>query len=170
MSPSVHPSSCLPSILSVSSTSKVTRTPGKSYWRGKLSTNDLCVLNSWDQLSFILKILFLCFKTRYLNEVNYTEPSSSVSIPCRHGRYWRKLQSRILNIENNFFSPVPSNLASFWSKFFHSGRKSSRLMNRYDMRHIFQQSNFEFSWKKLLTYNNLVKASFKPKKSHLSIV
>jgi len=34
---------------------------GKSYWGGRLSTVDLLVLSSLDQLSFILKILFSSF-------------------------------------------------------------------------------------------------------------
>jgi hypothetical protein len=51
--------------------------------KGRLCTIDLLVL-SLDQLLFILKILFAIFKTTsYLNEeVNCTEPSSSVSIPA----------------------------------------------------------------------------------------
>ncbi len=43
---------------------------------------DLRVQTSLDQLLLILKISFTFFKTSYFNkEVNYTEPSPSVSIP-----------------------------------------------------------------------------------------
>ncbi len=35
--------------------------PGKSYWRGRLSTIDLLVLSGLDQLLFMLKILFTFF-------------------------------------------------------------------------------------------------------------
>ncbi len=58
---------------------------GKSYWRGRLSTVDLLVPTSLDQLLFISKILFTFFlkkKTIYPNEeVNCTEPSRSVILP-----------------------------------------------------------------------------------------
>jgi hypothetical protein len=49
----------------------------------RLSTVDLLVLTSLDQLHFIFKIFFsLCYKTNYLHEeVNCTETSSSVSVP-----------------------------------------------------------------------------------------
>jgi hypothetical protein len=45
---------------------------------------DLLVLTILDQLLFVLKISSTCFyKTIYFNEeVNCTEPSPSVSIPC----------------------------------------------------------------------------------------
>jgi hypothetical protein len=46
--------------------------------RGRLSTVDLLVLNSLDQLLFILKILFTVI---FNEEVNCPEPSLSVSIP-----------------------------------------------------------------------------------------
>jgi hypothetical protein len=51
--------------------------------KGRLSTVDLLVLTSFDQLLFILKILFNLFsKISYLNEeANSTEPSPSVRIP-----------------------------------------------------------------------------------------
>jgi hypothetical protein len=57
---------------------------GKPYWRGRLNTVDLLLLTSLDQLLLILIILFAFFiKTTYLNkEVNRTEPSPSVSVPC----------------------------------------------------------------------------------------
>ncbi len=35
--------------------------PGKPYWRGRISTIDLLVLTSLDQLLLILKILFIFF-------------------------------------------------------------------------------------------------------------
>jgi hypothetical protein len=49
-----------------------------------LSTPDLLVQTSLDQLVFIIKLLFdFVYKTRYLNEeVNCTEPPPSVSVPC----------------------------------------------------------------------------------------
>ncbi len=47
------------------------------------STVDLLVLNSLDQFHFIEKIIYLFCKMSYLNEeVNCTEPSPSVSVPC----------------------------------------------------------------------------------------
>jgi hypothetical protein len=65
--------------------SVVIQRAGKSYWGGRLNTIDLLLLTSLDQLIFMLKILFQFFyKTSYLNEeVNCTEPSPSVSIPCK---------------------------------------------------------------------------------------
>jgi len=54
--------------------------PGKSFCKGIFNTVDLLVLTSLDRLLFTLKI---CYKTIYLNlEVNCTEPSPSVSVPC----------------------------------------------------------------------------------------
>ncbi len=51
---------------------------------GRLSTDDLLVLTSLDVLIFILKISVTFFyKTNYLEEeVNRTELSPSVSVPC----------------------------------------------------------------------------------------
>jgi hypothetical protein len=51
---------------------------------GRLSTVDLIVLTSLDQLLFILKLYFSIFaKKTYLNEeVNRTEPSNLVRVPC----------------------------------------------------------------------------------------
>jgi hypothetical protein len=44
---------------------------------------DLLVLASLAWLVLILKHHFICYKTSYLNEeVNRTEPSLSVSVPC----------------------------------------------------------------------------------------
>ncbi len=70
---------------------------GNSYWRGRLSTFDLLVLASLDQLILIEYFIDLCNKTSYLNvEVNGTEPSPSVSFPWRNiGRivvvgFWRR--------------------------------------------------------------------------------
>ncbi len=69
--------------------STVLKRAGKSYWRGRLSTVDLLVLTSLDQLLFAVMIFFyLCYKTSYLNEeVNCTEPSPSVSVPCSEFSY-----------------------------------------------------------------------------------
>ncbi len=48
--------------------------------KGRISTADLLVLTSLDQLFFKLKLFF---KTTYLNsEVDCTEPSPSVRVPC----------------------------------------------------------------------------------------
>jgi hypothetical protein len=57
---------------------------GKSYLRGRLCKADSLALTSLDQFILIFKIQFTFFaKTRYLNkEVNCTEPSPSVIIPC----------------------------------------------------------------------------------------
>ncbi len=55
---------------------------GNPYWRGRISTIDLLVLTSSDQLLFILKLYFLSYKTSYLNkEVNCIVPSLSVRVP-----------------------------------------------------------------------------------------
>ncbi len=52
----------------------------KSYWRGRLSTVDLLVLTSLDQIYWKCYLPF--YKTIYLNEVvNCTEPSPSVILP-----------------------------------------------------------------------------------------
>jgi len=56
--------------------------PGNPCWRGRLSTADLLVPTSLDQLLSKLKITYLRFKSSYLNEeVNCTDPSLAVSIP-----------------------------------------------------------------------------------------
>jgi hypothetical protein len=66
--------------------------PGNPYWRGQLSTVDLHLLTSIDQLHLILKILFTFYKTSYLNEeVNCTEPSPSVKVPCTVYYFWARL-------------------------------------------------------------------------------
>jgi hypothetical protein len=54
----------------------------------RISTVDLLVLTSLDQLLFIVKKLFLLFdKTSNLNEeVNGTDPSTSVRVPWLGGR------------------------------------------------------------------------------------
>ncbi len=58
---------------------------GKSYWRGRLSTVDLLVLSSLDQLLFLWKYYLPFYKTSCPNEeVNCSEPFPSVSIPW----YW----------------------------------------------------------------------------------
>jgi len=56
---------------------------GKSFWRGRLSTVDLLVLTSLDQILILLEILFTFFyKTSYpTEEINCTQPAPSVSIP-----------------------------------------------------------------------------------------
>ncbi len=49
----------------------------------RVSTVDLLVLTRFDQLLFILKMLYTFYKTSCLNEeVNCTESSPSASIPC----------------------------------------------------------------------------------------
>jgi hypothetical protein len=59
--------------------------------QGRLSTVNLLVLTSLDQLVFILKIFF--YNTSYLNEeVTCTEPSASVSVP------WIILQTKCLKV------------------------------------------------------------------------
>jgi hypothetical protein len=56
---------------------------------GRLSTVDLLVLTSLDQLLFTLQtLLTLFYKTSYLNkESNRTEPSPPISVPC----FWQYL-------------------------------------------------------------------------------
>ncbi len=50
-----------------------------SYWRGRLSTIDLLVLTSLDQLLFLLKILFSCF-TKW---ANLMKRSMVLSLPAQ---------------------------------------------------------------------------------------
>jgi hypothetical protein len=107
---------------------------GKPYWRGRISTVDLLVLTRLDQLVFILKCFFLTFviKTRDLKEeVNCTDPSPSVSVPCvkpscttttwgASGKsYWRERHSTVdlfvLNafcIDNAYFSVLLNKLST----------------------------------------------------------
>ncbi len=71
---------------------------GSHYWKGKLSTVDLLVLTSSDQLILILKIWFIFFyKTSNLNEEINCTPSVSVpwlgfskhsSLSHRRVDYW----------------------------------------------------------------------------------
>jgi hypothetical protein len=51
---------------------------------GKLNTVDLLVPTSLDKLLFVIEtIIYLGCQTSYLNEeVNCTDPSPSVSVPC----------------------------------------------------------------------------------------
>ncbi len=56
---------------------------GNPHWRGRLSTVDLLVITSLVKLLLILKHYLLSNKTSYLNEeVNRTDLSPSVSVPC----------------------------------------------------------------------------------------
>jgi hypothetical protein len=59
--------------------------PRKAYRRGWLNTVGLLVLTSLDQLLFYDEnIIYLCYKTSYINEeVKCTEHSPSVRILCR---------------------------------------------------------------------------------------
>jgi len=67
--------------------------PGNPYWREGLSTDDLLVLSSLDQLLLILSTLFTFCKTVYLNEeVKGTEPSPSASVP------WPSLQKHTVSL------------------------------------------------------------------------
>ncbi len=61
---------------------------------------------------------------------------STVSFVCRYRAWMRlkKAQSQNLNTRKIIFSLVSRNLVSFWSKFIHSGWKSLRLTNQYDVR------------------------------------
>jgi len=57
--------------------------PGNPYWRGRLGTVDLRVLNPLDHLLLMMQTLFTFFKTACVNEeVTCTESSLSDSIPC----------------------------------------------------------------------------------------
>ncbi len=57
--------------------------PGNPYGRGRLSTVDLLLLTGLDRLLFLVKMVYLHYKTSYFNEeVTCTEPSSLVSVPC----------------------------------------------------------------------------------------
>jgi len=55
--------------------------PGKSNWRRWLSTVDLLLLTSLDQLILILKILFISVTKRATLKRYCTEPSPSVRVP-----------------------------------------------------------------------------------------
>jgi len=62
--------------------------PRNPYWSGRISTVGLHVLTSSDQLLLIPQKYFLFYKTSCLNEeINCTEPSPSVSVPCSCPRY-----------------------------------------------------------------------------------
>ncbi len=59
--------------------------PGKSHCGGKaLYTVDLLVLTSLDQLLLVYKILFSFLQNKLNEEVNCTEPPSSVSVPWQN--------------------------------------------------------------------------------------
>jgi hypothetical protein len=85
---------------------------GNPYWRGKLSTVDLLVLNSSDQLLFALKLYFSFYKTTILiRRSTVPEPSPSVSIPwCwnNHNGYSQLIQTRYPNKEVSCTEASPS--------------------------------------------------------------
>ncbi len=59
--------------------------PGNPYWRGRISTTDLIVLTSSDQLLLKLICFVFFYKTSCLNEeVNCTDPSHSVKHSLLH--------------------------------------------------------------------------------------
>jgi hypothetical protein len=89
---------------------------GNPCCRGRLSTVDLLVLTSLDQLLFYWKYLTFFQKTSYPNqEVNGTEPSPSVSIPWIDvlKMYARKEKETRLAF-GNFFTNVPGK--SYWRR------------------------------------------------------
>jgi hypothetical protein len=60
----------------------LTSPSGKSYRRGRLSTVDLLVITSLDELLVIMQTLFTFKKTRYLTvEANRTENSLAIGFP-----------------------------------------------------------------------------------------
>jgi hypothetical protein len=60
-----------------------TSIPGKPCERERLSTVDLLVLTSIIQLLLVMSTSITFYKISYINEeVNRTEPSLSVSVPC----------------------------------------------------------------------------------------
>jgi hypothetical protein len=88
---------------------------GNPYWRGRLGTVHLIVLTSLDNLIYILKILFtFAKKTSYLNEeVNCTDPSLAVSIPCLkvslRVRFWSTTRFQIKTLlKRNCRLSIPS--------------------------------------------------------------
>jgi len=62
---------------------------GKSYWRGRLSTVDLLVLTSLDQLLFILKILLNSFTKQAILMRRSTVLSLTLSISWMETDEWR---------------------------------------------------------------------------------
>ncbi len=68
---------------------------GNPYWKGRLSTIDLLVLTSLDQL-FLYSQCYLHLLQNN-DEVNCTEPSPSVSVPCH-------------KLKNNALGPVLLNV------------------------------------------------------------
>ncbi len=91
--------------------------PGKPYWIGSISTVDLLVLTSLDQLLFKLTLNFLFYKATFLNEeVNCTEPSPSVRVPWPSPCAWSSppaLFFPLLGIlENPLISENPKSLCS----------------------------------------------------------
>ncbi len=78
--------------------------PGNPSLRGRLSTVDLLVITSLDQLLLIMQTLCTLVRNKPPNEeVNRTEPPTSVSVPC----FWPKNYS--------IFSCVPWNSKNWMS-------------------------------------------------------
>jgi hypothetical protein len=95
---------------------------GKSYWTGRISTVDLLVLSSLNFL-FILNAYYLRFSQNelpYLNEeVNCTEPSTSVGVPCSNIRREISLKKNGSNVIKNltkFRVSLKKHVSKFSSK------------------------------------------------------
>ncbi len=101
--------------------------PGKTNKRGRLSTVDLLVPTSLDQLISYWEYYLSIYKTGYLNkEVNCTEPSPSVSIPWANFSPKKilnkfNLKKRIQNkvfISNKCLTETGPNLQNFLRLYF----------------------------------------------------
>jgi hypothetical protein len=81
---------------------------GKSYRKGRFSTNDLHVLTSLDQLHFILRILLPFYNTSYTDEeINCTEPSRPLVFPARtilSSCVAKIVKTKLKQEQRNFFS------------------------------------------------------------------
>jgi hypothetical protein len=80
----MRPIKCTPIHLSAKVAVGACQKAGKSYLRGRVSTVDLLVLASLDQLLVILKYYLRLLQNGLSEEeVNGTELSPSVNIPCK---------------------------------------------------------------------------------------
>ncbi len=144
---------------------------GKSYWGWRLSTVDLLVLTSLDQLVFILKILFSFFyKTSYLNEeVNWmTLDLMTLSITIRS-----IMTLRITTL--SIVIPIMTTLSVWqsgwpdWAKFHHLGNFLWLWANFY-LEKIAQWfgQNFSQPWKNCLKLT-LIRLKFCSKRGFLHV-
>jgi hypothetical protein len=97
--------------------------PGNPYWRDRISTADLLLLTSLDQLIFKMNEYFPLLQIRYLNEeVNCTEPSRSYDVPFQLKVYCslQVLQSSKLFLYLDFSIKLVNDIKSWCSCIFTS--------------------------------------------------